>query len=393
MLYWTMVKKSQKRLELILYGILWATLFAAPAAVAWLDSQSSATAVYDWHSVFGAWRMLLMFCATFCLHNFFLAPLLVYENKRWHYFSLLFALLACFELYQCCGRPHNNPPKQPMDIEHRMPPPAKPHDRGPGKEPHRPMNQPRREEPNDPPTPFGGEDMVAFVIMSMLAGLNIGAKYYFKSLDDKKRMKELERENLNQQLNYLRYQVNPHFFMNTLNNIHALVDIDPEEAKTTIEVLSRLMRYILYEGSKSLACLEKELTFIRDYVNLMRIRYTDNVRIDVNLPEQVPDISIPPLLFIIFVENAFKHGVSYERASFIEITVELTTETIRFRCHNSRKPSTEDTHGGIGLQNVIKRLQLIYGNNYQLSILPTEQTYEVKLDIPTEVKEQTKEKV
>ena len=138
----------------------------------------------------------------------------------------------------------------------------------------------RKAPKHEPPQAFGGEDSVAFIIMILLMGLNIGAKYFFKSLDDRKRMKLLEKENLSRQLEYLKYQINPHFFMNTLNNIHALVDIDPEQAKHTIEVLSKLMRYTLYEGNKTMAPLKKELDFITHYIDLMRIRYTDKVRID-----------------------------------------------------------------------------------------------------------------
>lgn len=244
--------------------------------------------------------------------------------------------------------------------------------------------EPKDGEHREPPMVFVGEDTVALIIMALLLGLNIGAKYFFKSIDDRKRLKELERENLTNQLEYLKYQINPHFFMNTLNNIHALVDIDPEQAKQTIEVLSRLMRYMLYDGNKRMALLKQELTFIDNYVRLMRIRYNEQVRIDVSLPADVPDVQIPPLLFIIFVENAFKHGISYERPSFIEIEVKLTGDNkVQFLCRNSRKPSNEEVHGGIGLANATKRLQLLYGTDYTLDIRPAAEDYTVQLEIPT----------
>ena len=121
-------------------------------------------------------------------------------------------------------------------------------------------------------------------------------------------MRLLEKENLNQQLEYLKYQINPHFFMNTLNNIHALVDIDPEKAKTTIVELSKMMRYLLYEGNNSLIPLHREVEFLRNYITLMKLRYTDKVKIDTDIPVSLPDRRLPPLLLITFVENAFKHG-------------------------------------------------------------------------------------
>ena len=97
-------------------------------------------------------------------------------------------------------------------------------------------------------------------------------------LRDEQQMEELKRQNLQAEMDYLRYQINPHFFMNTLNNIHALVDIDPERAKTTIVELSKMMRYILYEGSNRLIPLPREVQFLNNYVQLMRLRYTDKVR-------------------------------------------------------------------------------------------------------------------
>lgn len=395
-----MIKSGQKKPENILYGVLWAILFAAPIFALYVSGLFSPGSSYYWKSVFDAWQLLLMFFATFLIHNLLLAPLLVYGNKRWTYVPLLLLLLVCFELYQCFGRPHPDAPKRkPVNKERMMPPPRHPEDGERSDQPDffmdgRPhdkqpqdMKKPRKGHPrnphSEPPMPFGGENMVAFLIMSMLMGLNIGAKYYFKTADARKRLRERERENLNQQLKYLKYQVNPHFFMNTLNNIHALVDINPEEAKTTIEVLSHLMRYMLYESDKTWVLLRSELEFITNYIDLMRIRYTEKVRIDVHLPEKVPDIYIPPLLFIIFVENAFKHGISYEHDSFVEVRVEIKGKNIDFICLNSRKTGKDEVHGGIGLQNVIKRLDLIYTDEYRLNILPTEQTYRVELRIPS----------
>ncbi len=406
--------RGQRRSETALYLALWLFMFAVPVlGVYFADASDANNAAPDnWQHVYDAWKLLGMFAVAFWVHNIFIAPLLVYRNKKWIYLALLTALFAAFTFYQCTRRPHDVP-IPPKGMENRMhdedhiPPqgdapdkPAQPRqllrmgDKMPPERPNdneaRPMEEGKphpsdmdKKEHRDPPMAFGGEDSVALVIMALLLGLNVGAKYFFKSLDDRKRFKALERENLANQLEYLKYQINPHFFMNTLNNIHALVDIDPEQAKQTIEVLSRLMRYMLYDGSKRTALLKNELTFIDNYVRLMRIRYNDNVRIDVSLPENVSDVKIPPLLFIIFVENAFKHGISYERPSFIEVKVTLTDDKkVSFLCRNSRKPSSEDVHGGIGLANATKRLKLLYGKDYELDIHPTTEEYTVQLTIP-----------
>ena len=456
------MNKGQKKSELILYVALWAVLFAAPVismlvgdfftsspeeAQAISTTASSATTSsiafsnsWDWQGVWNAWSLLSMFCATFFIHNFLIAPLLVYGNRKWAYGSLVVLLFACFFGYQVHFRPHHAGPVNeegkprieqgiPQNQQHPYVQKQPPHELTPDKRPpHDEISLVKRENteipapplrpedgkgermgPNkrfEPPRAFGGQDSVAIIIMSLLLGLNVGIKYFFKSLDDKKRIKELERENLNRQLEYLKYQINPHFFMNTLNNIHALVDIDPEQAKYTIEVLSKLMRYVLYEGNKTIAPLQKELDFIRHYVDLMKIRYTDKVRISVSLPTSpsnpaspspgnkeegtssalnLMDIQVPSLLFTTFVENAFKHGVSYQQDSFIEISVRVdeAAHEIYFLCNNSRKPEAEEKRkGGVGLENAKKRLALIYGDEYELKIDVTQEEYRLLLRLP-----------
>ncbi len=111
-------------------------------------------------------------------------------------------------------------------------------------------------------------------------------------------LKELEHQHLQSELQYLKYQIKPHFFMNTLNNIHALVDIDTGKAKSTIVELSKLMRYVLYEASNKTILLSREIQFLENYVTLMSLRYPDRVSIEKNFPLEVPEVQIPPLLFV-----------------------------------------------------------------------------------------------
>ena len=225
-------------------------------------------------------------------------------------------------------------------------------------------------------------DILPLVVLILMFGVNLGTKFYFRSRSDQRRLQDLEKQNLEQQLEYLKYQINPHFFMNTLNNIHALVDIDPEKAKSTILELSKMMRFMLYEGSKSVVPLEREMTFLQNYITLMKLRYTDKVRISVDVPASLPNKDVPPLMFITFVENAFKHGVSYRQESFIDIAMAIANDRLTFTCVNSRIPKEEDKHGGVGLANVRQRLDLIYGQNYQLDIRDEQTSYTVKLTLP-----------
>ena len=229
---------------------------------------------------------------------------------------------------------------------------------------------------------WGERDIISIVIIVLMCGMNLGVKLYFKTRDDQKKLLRLEKENLEQQLEYLKYQINPHFFMNTLNNIHALVDIDAEKAKSTILELSKMMRFILYEGDKQGVPLTREFDFIRNYITLMELRYTDNVQIRVNLPQQAPDRLIPPLMLITFIENAFKHGISYQHPSFIDIMVDIQDDKLHFTCSNSKAEKPNQEKGGVGLTNVRKRLKLLYDNNYTLHIQDNSDTYQVQLTIP-----------
>lgn len=223
--------------------------------------------------------------------------------------------------------------------------------------------------------------LVNCVVLLMMLGVNIGVKMFFKVQRDERTMREVERQSLEKELEYLKYQINPHFFMNTLANIDALVEIDPKKARTSILDLSRMMRYALSEGAKTLVPLCHDIDFMRHYLSLMRLRYVKGVNVSVDFPKNDNGVSIPPLLFVTFIENAFKHGISYRDASFVDIQLTVDDNNVRFHCVNSRH--ADDKHGtGIGLENVRRRLNLIYGTRYKLHIEQPEGKYELSLIIP-----------
>ncbi|MBR4053027.1 MAG: histidine kinase [Alistipes sp.] len=218
-------------------------------------------------------------------------------------------------------------------------------------------------------------------------GTNGGIKLLYQSLLDEQQMLRLKEENLRAEMTSLKYQINPHFFMNTLNNIHALIDIDTEAAKSAVIDLSKMMRYVLYDSEREMISLSADLQFLRNYIELMRIRYTDHVQITIDAPQTLPEkVAIPPLLLIVFVENAFKHGVSYNHPSFIHISLFYADKKLTAIISNSRnpQPTSPTRQGGIGLENVRKRLDLLYGpHGYSLDICQEEERYTVKLVIPT----------
>ncbi len=226
------------------------------------------------------------------------------------------------------------------------------------------------------------------MLMAMLMmGSSLAIAVFFRTQEERLQYREQQTMHLQSELDYLKYQINPHFFMNTLNNIHALVDIDGELAKKAIIELSRLMRYLLYESEQTTVPLRRELTFISHYLELMKIRCDESVALTYQKPEAASPIleaGIPPLLLLTFIENAFKHGISHKEPSFIDIRITQENNQLHFYCANSNfsRDRMQTLQGGVGLDNVRKRLQLIYQDRYKLDIIPTRKVFTVDLWLP-----------
>ncbi|MEI7727475.1 MAG: sensor histidine kinase, partial [Bacteroidota bacterium] len=193
----------------------------------------------------------------------------------------------------------------------------------------------------------------------------------------------LEKENTRVQLAILRNQISPHFFMNTLNNIYALIDTDTRKSKESVMKLSKLMRYLLYENSNGKVKLSREFEFIKSYVDLMIIRFDNDIIVNLEIPENYADIEIPVMIFISYIENAFKFGASYQQKSFIHVVFEVTDNMLFFTCLNSITRKKEVNRvGGLGLSNSKQRLDLLFKDRYKLSVRETEKIFTVELNIP-----------
>lgn len=357
---------TEKKQELVIYGILWGFVFLLVPAVIILQGLSNEPS-FQLKELFRIWLRILPFFLLFLVHGLLVAPLLLEKKKVGLYVAVLVVLLFLFGGYVWTSR--LVPPERPLSIERpdegRMSPP-------PGGE--------RRPSGRMPLTP----ELMRFMMGLLMLGVNLGVKFFLKALRSERLVQQMKAENLEHQLETLRYQINPHFFMNTLNNIHALVDIDPEQAKSSIEEFSKLMRFLLYEGDRPTIPLTTELEFLRHYIALMKIRYADSVHIDLSLPEETPGAEVPPLVFASFVENAFKHGISYERPSFIRVAVTLEDGKIAFKCVNSRQGEEQVRSHGVGLANVRGRLDLLYGDRYTLHIDQGSEWYDILLLLPME---------
>ena len=370
--------KMNYRKEHIIYTLMWIALYLSPLMSIYMRMSGNPHIDFSWYEILNAWKFNTVWIVLFAIHNFLLAPLLIIKRRTWLYTALVVALLVATMFTLSAMRPSDSrmlhAPQRSECCEHDCM----------NAEMMASKQQPPPMREGGPLMMFGPGEVVIFFGGLLLMGMNLGVKLYFRSQEDADILSQIEKHALERQLQYLKYQVNPHFFMNTLNNIHALVDIDPERAKASIVELSKLMRYVLYEGNNRLTPLSREVQFLRNYVQLMSMRYTGNVSISLDVPEVLPDSMLPPLLLVIFVENAFKHGISYRTKSFVEISLQPHGNRLLFSCRNSRPEIKHDENmkGGVGLSNVRRRLDLLFPGNYTLDIKEQEDTYTVCLDIP-----------
>jgi sensor histidine kinase YesM len=188
------------------------------------------------------------------------------------------------------------------------------------------------------------------------------------------KLKEVEAERATAELRNLRSQINPHFLLNTLNNIYALTAFDTPKAQQAIQELSKMLRHILYDYQQPKVALSDEVEFLQNYVNLMRIRLSDSVDVKFQTFIANPQLEVAPMVFISLVENAFKHGVSPSEPSFIHIQIESADNQIVCDIQNSNHPKTANDHSGhgIGLVQVQRRLELTYPDHYQWEHGPTD---------------------
>ena len=227
--------------------------------------------------------------------------------------------------------------------------------------------------------PVLGYTLIAYYII--LIGLIIGFIFYW-IIRNIKSIIRLKNEKAETELMHLKSQVNPHFFFNMLNNLYGLVGKDAKKAQELILKLSDMMRYSIYDGEKETVLLSEEVTYLENYIELHKMRYHKTIDIQFHIDIRDNDCEIMPLLFIILLENAFKHGVENLRENaYVSINLVAHNNEINFEIENNFD-DTEDNHDtGIGLKNLKRRLELVYPKNHTLTISKTDDIYNAKLNI------------
>ena len=196
--------------------------------------------------------------------------------------------------------------------------------------------------------------------------------------------KEVENEKLTAELNFLKAQINPHFLFNTLNNLYYLAYTKSDNTTEVIAKLSQMMRYMIYDSNHSKVPLNKEIEYMQNYISLERLRLNNQIPINFELKGNMENVSIAPLIFITFLENAFKHGVSNNNPNaWVNISIELTGDQCIYQVENSKREESTDPHekSGIGLQNVQRRLELSYPGKHQLVMEDKHDRYVVRLNL------------
>ena len=227
----------------------------------------------------------------------------------------------------------------------------------------------------------------AFVYFDFLSNLlpvvfAMAIRYAQRNFSLEIAQKEAQAHKLQADLTQLRYQLQPHFFFNALNNIYSLIEFDPQKAQQSVHSLSKLMRHFMQNSDQKQISLAEEVDFLQQYISLMQLRLTDKTTVQVDFPKQVPQLTIAPLLFISLVENAFKHGVSATAATTLSFSLRVEGNTVIFRSENTKIPTQESLYSsGIGIDNLKKRLTLLYPERHQYTIEEKEGKYIAQLTI------------
>ncbi|HTE00409.1 MAG TPA: histidine kinase [Mucilaginibacter sp.] len=291
--------------------------------------------------------MLSLLISAYYLNSFVLVPKFLLKNSTGIYFIIVIGIAAAIVLINIYA-------DQLLNIRQLME--AAFHKSGPQK--HRGGRD-------------HGWDLALVAIIALVLGVSTSVTAIQKWQKDQQARQELEQDKVTSELSFLKAQINPHFFFNTLNNIYALTQVDADIAGKAIHQLSRMMRYLLYDTQQGHTLLSQEIAFVKDYISLMQLRLTDVVKVTFNSPANLNDLPIAPMIFVPFVENAFKHGVSATLQSNIDINIEQTGKTLNLTVKNSiinDNSVSLDTNSGIGLVNTRRRLDLLYPGKYRLDI-------------------------
>lgn len=382
--------------ESVMYLFLWLIFLIIPLITNNYSEEGG------FSKVFYDWLRLIPFMVVFLVNNFLLLRKLLFRGKSILYSSsLLITAVAISTAFHFLNPViHKNDPKM-LEKRILMDPQYGREEMRPDMRPDIPANSPMspgifNSAPDEnfsknrrlPSTDKSVFVLINTIVISLLiAGFNTAIAVTNRWSKEEQARKEIEKEHVESKLAFLQNQVNPHFLMNTLNNIHSLIEVDQILAQNAVLKLSSMMRYLLYESGRGATTLQKEIDFLRSYLELMQLRVDKSINVTLELPEKFKNVSLPPLLFISFIENAFKHGVSYSELSSMQFRLLQHADSLEFIAENTiprfLAGKSENHQGGFGLENIKKRLEMLYGSSHKLIINKSDCEFKVNLVIPT----------
>lgn len=357
---------SGRKLTVFLHGVVWATLLAV---VAYMISGGSQV---DRGFLREIGLQFLFYAIIFYLCYLLLVPRFYFGGKKGLFFLvvvLLIGLLAVgFTAYRSGFRERPEGIGAPPDGGQRVP--------GPATE--------LRDRHDHPPRPMHNWPLFNFILTSCLVtALSLVLRVSEKLIRNEQLRKEAEEEKLNAELAFLKHQINPHFLFNTLNSIYSLALVKSDLTAEAVMKLSDMMRYVIQEAGHDMVPLDLELDYVRHYVELQKMRLSSKVDVRMEVPGDELPWLVPPMMLVLFVENAFKHGTSAHEDAMIHIRLEtsggMLTWTVTNRIFRGReKPETF----GVGIHNTRKRLELIFPGRHTLEASESGDTFVARLTFP-----------
>ncbi|MBP1673461.1 MAG: sensor histidine kinase [Bacteroidetes bacterium] len=349
---------TTKKGENAIYLLIWLIVLGFPL----LNIRSDLS--FNWTKLWIDWIRIVPFIILFAINNFWIAPSYLFKKRIQYWILISVAIILITFCADFTKIFRDLLVMDPMNPDEQL----------------REMRPSPHHDPSILPRMF---DRIIFSYL--IIGFNIAIKMMFKRQEDEKNNEKLQKMHLQTELAFLRQQVSPHFFMNTLNNIHALIDLDSKQAQDAVIKLSKMMRYLLEDSKQGISTVREEFDFLNSYIDLMKIRYPERVKINLEFNIPNPERKIHSLLFISLVENAFKYGINPNEGSLIEIQALIVNEKLQFTVKNgifSEHLNNNQTR--VGIENLKKQLTLIYESNYNLELIENNNTFQAQLTIPFE---------
>ncbi len=314
---------------------IWVCVFVLPALMNWVIAGNKETAL----KVFlGGFFLMLPLLLIYLVNYHAFIPRLLYRGRKQWFFLCNILLLFLLDIQSLHPKP------LPEGVIESIPIPE-----------------------NEIWAFYGSLQLGVVIVQLLFILLAVGVRQIRRNHELQIRIEEEKRKGTEAELTWLKNQLNPHFLFNTLNNISSLTQIDPDKAQDSIGQLSDLLRYALYESKDERVPLSGEVTFMDNYIDLMQLRCNEMTTVEKDFQVPPGDVRIAPLLFISLIENAFKHGVNARYPSFVRIRMDAEGKDLVFRCENSlfEKNGSDHIGSGIGLENMQRRLDLLYPDAYE----------------------------